>query len=280
MRTVLVTGAAGMLGREVVESMRGAYDVVGVDVDDFDVTDAAAVGEAIARISPDVIVNCAAYTDVDGAEAHREEAFAVNAAGAGHIARAAAEGGASLIHLSTDYVFDGAKGAPYTEDDPVGPLSVYGLSKLEGERTVQASGARSHIVRTAWLYGRSGRNFVDTVLRLAREGRALPIVDDQVGSPTSARDLATVIKELVARGALGIVNATNSGSASWYDFAVEILAVAGFESVTVEPIATSGLRRAAVRPPYSVLSLERLTGILGWTPRPWQEALREHLSER
>lgn len=280
MRRALVTGAAGMLGSEVVQALRGGWDVVEADLAEFDVADAEATLSAIGDVSPELVVNCAAYTDVDGAETHTEEAFAVNASGAGSVARAAAAVNAFLVHVSTDYVFDGRSREPYTEDDEPNPLNVYGETKLAGEREVEASGADSLIVRTAWLYGRGGKNFVDTILRLAGTDETLRIVDDQRGTPTSARDLAVIIKELAAGRPDGMVNATNTGAASWYEFALEILRVSGHTSADIEPIATSAYPRPAVRPRSSVLSLKRLEALLGWTPRPWKEALAEYLLER
>jgi dTDP-4-dehydrorhamnose reductase len=280
MRRILVTGAAGMLGSEVVEAMRGGSHVVEVDLPDFDVADADATRRAIGEIAPDVVVNCAAYTDVDGAESHREEAFAVNSTGAGSVARAARASGALLVHVSTDYVFDGTSSDPYSEEDAPNPLNAYGESKLAGEREIEASGVDFLIVRTAWLYGRAGRNFVETVLRLADGGESLRVVDDQRGTPTSARDLAVMIKELVTGPGRGIVNATNSGTATWYEFALAVMRASGRSGVSVEPVPTSARPRPAVRPRSSVLSLRKLEGLLGWTPRPWQEALAEYLLER
>jgi dTDP-4-dehydrorhamnose reductase len=226
------------------------------------------------------VVNCAAYTDVDGAESARELAFAVNAGGAGHLGRACAESGSYLIHMSTDYVFDGEKAGAYEEDDPPSPLSVYGESKLAGEREIARSGARSLIVRTAWLYGHAGRNFVEFVLGALEEGKPLRIVDDQRGAPTSARDLAAVLRELAARRVEGVIHATNDGSCSWFEFAREILTASGGEADAVEPIASSDLDRPAPRPRNSVLSLGRLTAVLGWRPRAWNEAVRDYVEER
>ncbi|MFH1502947.1 MAG: dTDP-4-dehydrorhamnose reductase [Candidatus Eisenbacteria bacterium] len=280
MRRALVTGAAGMLGSEVVRALRRDWEVLEADLADFDITDEDTTAEAVHRTSPEVIVNCAAYTDVDGAESHPETAHAVNGAGAGSLSRAARSVGAFILHVSTDYVFDGTKEGPYTEDDEPDPIGVYGESKLRGEREVLASGAQSLIVRTAWLYGHGGANFVETVLRLSESGEPLRIVDDQRGSPTNARDLALVLRDLAGGGARGLLNATNAGSASWYDFAVEILRASGRADAPVEPVSTAEFPRPAPRPRSSVLSLDRLSEVLGWTPRPWEEALAEYLSER
>lgn len=280
MTRVLVTGTRGMLGSEVVLALARSCDVTGADIDDFDLTDPEATRCAVRAVAPDVVVNCAGYTDVDGSEANRELAFAVNAAGAGNLAREAVSLGAYMVHLSTDYVFDGKKGGPYNEDDEPHPLSVYGESKLAGEREVQGAGGHHLIVRSAWLYGHNGGNFVETILKLAAETEGLQVVEDQVGPPTSATDLSLILKELITARAQGVVNATNSGSCSWFQFAEKILEYSGIRGVSVQPVTTGSFPRPARRPPYSVLSLERLSGVIGWVPRPWHEALRDYIAER
>ncbi len=269
-----------MLGTAVVDVLTGGADVVGVDVGEFDISDDDATADAVATIRPDVVVNCAAYTDVDGAETERGLAFAVNARGAGNIARAAEAVGAPVLHISTDYVFDGAKPGPYLENDTPCPVNAYGESKLGGEREIRRSGAAHLIVRTAWLYGHAGGNFVETMLRLAGERERLSVVDDQLGAPTNVKDLALILKELIATGATGVVNATNGGSCTWYRFARRIIEGAGFEGVEVMPVGSSAFPRPAKRPANSVLSLAKLTALLGWAPRRWEEALAEYLSER
>ena len=250
-RRTMVTGAEGMLGRALLETL-----------------------------GPDVVINCAAYTNVDGAESDRETAFRVNAVGAGNVARSAAQVGARLVHMSTDYVFDGLADTPYVESAQTGPTSVYGLSKLAGEQEVLSASEDALIVRTAWLYGRGGGNFVETVLRLSDEGGPLRIVDDQTGSPTYAADLALVLRDLAVTDVRGIVHATNSGTCTWFEFAAEILRVFGRGGVDVIPIATEDIERPAPRPRYSVLSLEKLGSLLGWTPRPWNEALLDYVARR
>ncbi|MBD3367409.1 MAG: dTDP-4-dehydrorhamnose reductase [Candidatus Eisenbacteria bacterium] len=269
-----------MLGRALVGALEGNAEVTAVDLDDFDIGDGDAVMAAMLQTAPDVVFNCAAYTNVDGAESDRETAFRVNAVGAGNVARAAAEAGARLLHVSTDYVFDGRATEPYAEDAPTDPSSVYGQSKLAGEREVLSACGNALIVRTAWLYGHGGRNFVETVLRLADGGDTLRIVDDQTGSPTYATDLAAVLKDLAATDVAGYVHATNSGTCTWYEFATAILNAVGRDDVPVEPIATEDFGRPAPRPRYSVLSLERLEEVLGWTPRHWKKALVEYLRWR
>jgi dTDP-4-dehydrorhamnose reductase len=269
-----------MLGTELVPLLEGGFEVTAADLDDFDLRDGAATDAFVAGAAPDVIVNCAAYTDVDGAEADPEVAFDVNARGAGNVAAAGQRAGARVIQISTDYVFDGTGGRPYTEEDEPSPLGAYGRSKHEGERRVIECSSDPLIVRTAWLYGHAGPNFVEKMLSLAAEGRTLRVVNDQVGAPTNVRDLARAIRELIAVGATGVVNATNAGSCSWFEFAREILDVAGYESVPIEPVTSDEFPRPAPRPRYSVLSLVKLVSLTGKEPRKWRDALAEYIGER
>ncbi len=280
MSSIMVTGARGMLGSEIVRTLGSAHAVVGVDIGEFDIRDADATVDAIRRVSPDIVVNCAAYTDVDGAESSRELAFAVNATGAGNVGRAAADARALMIQISTDYVFDGEKNLPYVESDAPNPLSVYGESKLAGEQAVAESGCECLILRTAWLYGHGCPNFVETMLRLAGEQKPLRVVDDQEGMPTSSSDLAMIVAGILSTGVRGLVNATNSGSCSWFTFARRILDLSGSSDIIIEPVRTEEFPRPAKRPRRSVLSLARLTESLGWEPRPWGEALADYLTER
>ena len=277
---VLVTGAAGMLGTELVPLFRREFDVTPADVAEFDLRDAAATDAFVAEAKPAVVINCAAYTDVDGAESDPEAAFDVNAGGAGNVAAAAERVGARVVQVSTDYVFDGTGDTPYAETDEPRPLGVYGRSKLAGERKVAEACTDALILRTAWLYGHAGRNFIEKMLSLASSGRVLRVVDDQVGAPTNVRDLAGAILELIAVEATGVVNATNAGSCSWFEFAREILDLAGHQDIPVEPVTSEEFPRPAPRPGYSVLSLERLVSLTGKEPRSWQDALAEYLAER
>ena len=269
-----------MLGTELVALFRREFDVTPADVAEFDMRDAAATDAFVAEAKPAVIINCAAYTDVDGAEGDPEAAFDVNASGAENVAAAAERVGARVVQVSTDYVFDGTGDTPYAETDETRPLGVYGRSKLAGERKVAETCSDALIVRTAWLYGHAGPNFIEKMLSLASSGRHLRVVDDQVGAPTNVRDLAGAILELIAVEATGVVNATNAGSCSWFGFAREILDLAGLEDVPIEPVTSGEFPRPAPRPGYSVLSLARLVSLTGKEPRSWQDALAEYLAER
>ena len=269
-----------MLGTELVGLSQRGFDVITADVAEFDIRDSVATEAFVAGTTPDIVINCAAYTDVDGAESDPEAAFAVNATGAGNIAAAAERVGARMVHVSTDYVFDGTSDRPYEETDEPGPVCVYGRSKLAGELAVSEVAQETLIVRTAWLYGHAGPNFIETMLTLASSGRDLKVVEDQVGAPTNVRDLARAILELIAVGASGVVNATNAGSCSWFEFAREILDQAGYRDIAVEPVTSERFPRPAPRPGYSVLSLARLVSLTGKEPRSWQDALTEYLAER
>jgi dTDP-4-dehydrorhamnose reductase len=279
---VLVTGSGGMLGFALRESLPPGSTLLEADLPDVDVTDPASVARAVRVGQPDAVLNAAAYTDVDGCESHEAEALSVNGPGAGHVAEACAAAGIPLLHVSTDYVFDGRIPAPgeYAEDDETGPLSAYGRTKLAGERAVAASGADAWIVRTQWLYGLHGRNFVETMLRLAAERDRLAVVDDQVGSPTCTHDLAPVLwRILERRPPFGVYHASSSGSCSWHDFAAEIFRQA---AVTVElaRMRSADLDRPAPRPARSVLDNARLRAALGAGLGPWQQGLARYLARR
>jgi dTDP-4-dehydrorhamnose reductase len=285
---IMVTGAEGMLGRELVARLArppGTHEVVAVDVGDFDITDCAAVEGAVQAAAPELVCHCAGYTDVDGCERDPERAFRVNALGAWNVAAACSQVGAGMIYISTDFVFDGEKGAPYTEYDEPRPMGVYGASKLAGERHVRELVARHFIVRTAWLFAAHGRNFVLSILGKAREQAVsaaatgerptLRVVADQVGSPTSAADLADAIaRHLVGSRLYGTYHITNAGGCSWAELAAEALRLAG-SPARVEPISASEWPTLTRRPAYSVL--RRLSLELQGRDdlRPWPEALGE-----
>jgi dTDP-4-dehydrorhamnose reductase len=274
---VLVTGAAGMLGRRVVAAARDlGHTAVATDIDDLDLTDAAAVRERVAAEGPDAIVNCAAYTDVDGAESDEALATRVNADAAANVARACAAAGAMLVHVSTDYVFAGDAQRPYVETDEPAPRTAYGRSKLAGERAVAQSGARHAICRTAWLYGAGGKNFVDTMLALAQDRDEVSVVTDQVGSPTWTGHLAPALVEVAERAATGIHHLAGAGQCSWYELAVEVFDTAGVHC-RVLPTTSEAFALPAPRPAYSVLAAERDDAI---TLGPWPEGLAAYLRER
>ncbi len=275
---LLVSGAGGMLGQDLVSAVQSAgHDAIPLSRAELDVTDADAVQSAIRAATPDVVVNCAAWTDVDGAEAASSAAHAVNGGGAGNVAAAAARAGAWMIQISTDYVFDGSKRAPYVESDPVAPRSVYGSSKLAGEREVAARSPGCHtIVRTSWLFGAGGVCFPATILRLARERDELTVVDDQVGCPTFTGHLARGLVELATgERPPGIVHVAGAGACSWYELAHEAITRADLRC-EVKPGRTADLARPAPRPPYSVLATER--GDAAPQLPDWRDGLAEYMS--
>jgi len=273
---VLVVGAQGMLGRDLVEILSSSKEVIGWDIQELDITRREETREKIARLQPRFIINCAALTDVDGCETSRDLAFAVNSEGVRNLAVAALSVQARLVHLSTDYVFDGASRRPYREEDPPAPLNVYGWSKHRGEVFLQESGVDHLIVRTAWLYGRRGKNFVEAILQQAEAGKELRVVADQQGSPTFTRDLSAAIRDLMAAGAKGIFHVTNSGSCTWYEFAREILERKGMGGIKVLPISAEELRRPAKRPAFSLLDCSRYEKVSGEKMRPWVQALQDY----
>jgi len=272
----LVTGAGGMLGRELVARLRQAgTEVTGLTRAELDITDPAAVRAALDGAAPDLVVNCAAWTAVDLAEAHEEQALAVNGGGAACLAAACARAGARMIQLSTDYVFDGRASQPYAEDAPTGPASAYGRTKLAGEQAVRRElPGRSYVLRTAWLYGPGGASFVRTMLRLERERPTVSVVDDQHGQPTSTAVVADRIIALAAAGAPpGIYHATCSGQTTWHGLAREVFRLTGADPGRVLAVPSSEMTRPAPRPGYSVLAHG------GWAraglepPSDWRAAL-------
>jgi dTDP-4-dehydrorhamnose reductase len=274
---LLVTGAAGMLGRDVMLAAGNAgHQVVGYGHAELDVADEAGVNAKIEGERPDVVINCAAWTDVDGAEEAEEEATRINGAGAGNVAAAAATVGASVVYVGSDYVFDGSKGAPYVETDQAAPLSAYGRSKLAGEEATRAANKRHFVVRSAWLFGTGGPNFVETMLRLAADHGEVLVVRDQVGSPTYTWHLAYGIVRLIEGVEFGIHHMAAAGSCSWYEFAREIFEQANVEC-KVMSATTEMLGRPAPRPPYSALVSQREHAI---ELPPWQDGLAAYLSQR
>lgn len=278
--TWLVTGAGGALGRDLMSVLsEGGEDAVGLDRHALDISDAAAVDDALAALRPDVVINAAAYTRVDDAETDEAAASAVNATGPGNLARWCATSGARLVHVSTDYVFRGDATSPYDVDAATGPTGAYGRTKLAGERAVLAAGGDSHVVRTGWLYGEHGPSFVRTVGRRLLAGESVEVVDDQRGSPTWTRHLA---QRLVALGTAsvdpGVRHCSSAGEASWYDVAVALAELLGAAPTSVRPTTSAAMARPAPRPAYSVLSARSwLEAGLPAMP-PWRDALREALA--
>jgi dTDP-4-dehydrorhamnose reductase len=274
---LLVTGAAGMLGRDVMLAAGNAgHDIVGFGRSELDITDPAALTKKFDLERPDVVINCAAWTDVDGAEAEEQAAFAVNGTGAGNVATAAAVVGASVVYVSSDYVFDGAKAAPYVETDQVAPLSAYGRTKLAGEEATVAANKRHFVVRSAWLFGIGGPNFVETMLRLAASGNEVLVVRDQVGSPTYTWHLAYGIVRLIEGIEFGIHHMAAAGQCSWYEFAREIFEQAKVECKVLS-ITTEEFGRPAPRPPFSALTSQREHAI---RLPSWQDGLAGYLAQR
>lgn len=277
---ILVTGAGGMLGQAVTREFQGRnHTVTALSHARLDITGLAAVKQALAEYTPEVIINCAAYTKVDQAETDYEAAVQVNALGVRNLALACKETGAVLVHISTDYVFDGRQNEPWRIYDERNPVNAYGRSKYLGERFLETIAPRYYLVRTSWLFGPGGPNFVETILKLAREKGTLTVVDDQWGCPTYTIDLARALVCLVESGCYGVYHITNQGAATWYRFAREILAAAGVKT-NIKPVTTAGFPRPARRPAYSVLDSFPLKETIGYLLPPWQDALKRYFAER
>ena len=271
---ILLTGRNGQVGWELLKALAPLGEIVAPDRARLDLRDPARTREAVRGANPDVIVNAAAYTAVDHAESEREAAFALNAAAPGVLAEEAKRSGALLVHYSTDYVFDGSKPAPYVEEDEPNPINVYGASKLAGERAIAAAGCRHLILRTSWVYGPRGSNFMLTMLRLARERPELRVVDDQVGAPTSSLAIARATAQLLRPGAHGTYHLSAAGRTSWCGFARAILARAGI-ATPVTAIRSEDYPTPARRPRNSRLNCTRLRADFGLALAPWEEQLAE-----
>jgi dTDP-4-dehydrorhamnose reductase len=282
--SILVVGAKGMLGCDVVAALHNdpwkvkieCDQIHAFDLEEIDITKTASVKKCFDSTRPQLVINCAAYTDVDGCETNRDMAMAVNGDGPGHLAQACREHNAKLIHISTDFVFKGKKDTPYLPDDPTGPLSVYGESKLAGELAVRKRLEDHIIIRTSWLFGLHGKNFVTTIRRLAQEREVIEVVNDQIGSPTYAVDLAQAILYLIDADAQGIYHFSNKGICSWHDFACAIVEQSNL-ATSVRPVGSDRFPRPAHRPVWSVMDLEKYTQTTGQPIRPWQMALVEFL---
>ncbi len=272
---VLLVGSNGQLGKEITRQFKSRYELLLVDIPSLDITNYQAIESLISDTKPDVVINTAAYTNVEKAEEDEDTAFRVNALGAHNLALICKKYRAKFLHISTDYVFDGTATLPYEDFDSPNPLSVYGKSKLWGEKLVEQVEGEYFILRTSWLYG-DGPNFVRTMLKLAEQRDHVKVVADQYGTPTYTKDLVWVIERLIQTEFYGLYNASNQGSCTWCEFACKIFALAG-KSVYVEPVSTAEYPVKAIRPQYSVMDnkLLRLRGLD--VMRPWEEALQDYL---
>ena len=271
---ILIAGSGGMLGTDLMKQF-SSHQVFGLDRPQIDITALDQCLEYAKKLQPEIIINAAALTQVDYCESHADEAFRTNADGAGNLAKAASSIGVPLVHYSTDYVFDGLKGEPYREEDQTNPASVYGKSKLRGEELIRDYCQNHMILRTSWLFGFNGGNFITTILKVARTEKQLRVVNDQFGSPTYAKDIAAHTARLINAGCRGIYHLTNSGFCSWYELAVKCVEWAGLSEVLVTPVTTSQFPRPAPRPPNSVLANGRLLREGLPLMRPWQRAAQE-----
>ena len=275
---ILVTGSDGLIGTNILPDLSKQFDIIPVTEAQWDILDKKMGGEIIRSHQPDVLINLAAITNVDGCEDAEEAAYRVNAEGAGLLADLCKENNVKLLHFSTDYVFDGMGTRPYTEEDAPNPLSVYGRSKLLGEKKILENYPSSLIVRTEWIYGRGGENFITKVTRIAREKGRVEVVDDQTGSPTFAQDLAEPVRALITQNKSGIYHVTNGGACTWFQFAREIFSILGIDVLCL-PVSSTQSQRKARRPAYSVLDCTKLKRDTGLSLRLWQEALRQYLAE-
>lgn len=274
---VLVTGVKGQLGYDVAgELAKRGTEVVGVDVDEMDITDEAAVQRVILGAAPDAVIHCAAYTAVDAAEDNEEMCRRVNADGTRYIANVCKELDIKMLYISTDYVFDGQGTRPWEPDDERNPLSVYGQTKYEGELAVQNALDKYFIVRITWTFGVNGKNFVKTMLRLAEKGSSIRVVNDQYGSPTATADLAVLLSDMIETEKYGIYHATNEGICTWYEFTCEIFRQAGID-IEVVPVTTEEYNAKAKRPANSRMSKDKLDANGFRRLPPWQDALRRYL---
>ena len=273
---ILITGSNGMLGHDLIEALKDNHELVLTTSRTLDITDKERVFDFISQNKPDIVINSAAYTDVDGCEENQDLAYSVNGEGVKNLAFACREADSALLHISTDYIFNGENTRPWVEDDEIGPISVYGKSKLKGEQAILEILDKFFIVRTAWLYGVNGRNFPKTMLELAENHSQITVVYDEVGTPTYTPDLAKAISQLIETEHYGIYHITNSGSCSWCEFARYIFEAAG-KDVEVIPVTAAEFARPAPRPHYSVLE-NRNWIEKGFEPlRSYKEAIKEYI---
>ncbi|MDD4013302.1 MAG: dTDP-4-dehydrorhamnose reductase [Candidatus Omnitrophica bacterium] len=291
---ILITGSSGMLGTELCKALEGNYRTLGMDLKgprsegygpqrffEGDIAMTGDPGKVFAESGADLVIHAAAWTDVDGCELDPDRAYNVNTTGTENVCAAARDVKASVMFISTDFIFNGKKRTPYVEDDKPGPLSVYGLSKLKAEQAVAGTMERYAVVRTSWLYGKNGKNFVDTILDKASREGAVKVVQDQIGSPTYAKDLAWALKALIDAGVWegkGVYHACNTGECSWFDLAAAAIGYAGLsDSVRMGGLTTEELGRPALRPGYSAMDNSKLQKRTGMAMRQWKEALEDYV---
>lgn len=274
---VLIVGCLGMLGTDLMEEFGQDSEVQGVDQREMDITLLNPCLAGVEKFRPDIVINAAALTRVDYCESHEEEALLANGTGAGNLAKAAASSGALLVHYSTDYVFDGLKKEAYLEQDAPNPQSVYGKSKLLGENLVRQHCPNHLILRTSWLFGRNGANFIRTIVNAAKQGKSLRVVNDQKGSPSFTKDVAAHTQRMILAGCRSTYHLTNSGACTWYELAVRALEWAGIEGVKIAPVSTQEYPLPAPRPANSVLANARLERDGLPLVRPWQSAAEEYV---
>ncbi|MBN1872343.1 MAG: dTDP-4-dehydrorhamnose reductase [Candidatus Omnitrophica bacterium] len=292
---VLITGSSGMLGMDLILALKDSCDITGIDIIEnkspkggaitfkkCDITDRNEILNVIDKINPEVVIHAAAWTDVDSCELDKEKAMAVNYEGTHNVALGCKNSGALMFYISTDFIFDGSKSEPYLEDDKAAPVNIYGLSKLKGEEAVRKELYRYCIVRTSWLFGKYGRNFVDIILDKADANKELRVVFDQFGSPTFTKDLSEAISNLMDIASKnkemgGVYHFCNSGTCSWFKYAEEILKIANRTHVRIVPITSQELNRPAARPPMSALNTEKYCDVTGEVPREWRKALEDYL---
>ncbi len=275
---ILITGYKGMLGSDLVETLKdeNKHELILTDIDDLDIANFNQVDEFLKKEKPELIINVAAYTDVDGCETNRDLAFNVNSIGPKNLAIVSNEINAKLLHISTDYVFSGDSLKPYNEDDETGPNSYYGETKLQAELFIKKNTDDYFIIRTAWLYGFNGKNFVKTMLQLAKTNDKIRVVNDQHGSPTFTKDLAIAISELIKTDKYGIYHVTNSDNCTWYDFAKQIFELADV-NISLVPVTTEEYPTPAKRPEYSVLSNEKWESAGFISLRSYKDALKNYM---
>ncbi|MFH0818688.1 MAG: dTDP-4-dehydrorhamnose reductase [Patescibacteria group bacterium] len=272
---IIITGANGMLGHDLQEKFKD-FNLLCFDKDNLDITNYKQVSEIISREKPQVVINAAAYTDVDGCETNKDLCMQINGYGVGNLAQACKENDVILVHYSTDYIFNGQNKDGYSEDyNEIDPISVYGQSKALGEKLIKENCDKYYILRTAWLYGKNGKNFVDTMIKLGQEKDELKVVDDQHGSPTFSKDLAQETKKIIAnlKPDFGVFHVTNSGNCTWFEFAKGIFNIKNIK-IKLEPCTSNEFPRPARRPKYSILLNTKLSEL-----RTWQEALKDYLKD-